>query len=255
MDKKNIDKNAWEVDLLHADPASLVAHYQPTVGIIVQQFIRRGFFEGHEKMDIVQAVNTQLLEKKMGKMQKQFNGSVFLLTYFSKIVQNICVEMTRRRKKQPVFVEPEILLNVEEKQSNAFEKMAIQDELLRLEGLLIGWRKRIKTEFCLKLFARIILEEKDLFGLDTEKTKLKINNIKSCFYNNYETLTDKEIAEIVIPVFNIIENKKNDADSLRKWIYLQVEKIVKILNGDPPVYAYDREALKVLLRFYYEKRK
>ncbi len=247
-------RNQYEIELLQNDPTALVTHYQSIIEIVVNKFITRGFFSSDDRMDVIQTVNEQLLEKKMSRIQEHFNGSVYLSTYFSKVVYNICLEISRRKQRQPKTVSDEVLRTVAQREWSPEQKLAIRDELLRLEAVLKGIRRRpTRTKISLKLFARVLLNDMDLGEYRKALAKDELAMVRTTFFDPYDALTDKEVYGIIVKLFNKIEDKNNDPDSMRKWLNQVVDRIVEVLNGDPPRSQHNRDSLKILIQMYYEQ--
>jgi len=246
-------RNTRDLALLNKDSSALLSQYQPIVEAVVTSFIAKGFFKQDEKMDVVQTINTQMLEKKLERIQSNFNGSVLLSTYFSKVVYNACLELTRIKKKKPDFQTDEVLSTHASSSVNPIYQLAIQDELHRFEGILrTFYKKKTKTRLGLKLFARIILSDFDLGEYRDPQAKEELAMVRTVFFSSYDELMDKEVYEIIIKLFNKIENKRNDADSLRKWVNMILDKIIRILNGEPPKSHYQRDTLKILMQLYFQ---
>jgi hypothetical protein len=86
--------------------------------------------------------------------------------------------------------------------------MAIRDELRRFEGFLLGLSdRRFKSELCLKLFARLILVYADIQWYDAPKTRAAIERVKNQFFQAYDHLADKEVYQIIIELFNLVEDR------------------------------------------------
>lgn len=253
MQSADKDLQARELEWLHKAPDRLLTHYQFIIEATVARFAARGFFAFEEKEEVVQEINLQLWDKKLERIKAQYNGSVYLRTYFSKVVYNACLEIVRSRRRQPRFLSDEILQFSGDNAAGAFEQMAIRDELHRLEGFFRGLAgKRVKSELCLKLFARFILSMYDINWYDGPRTQAAILAIRQHFFEAYDHLSDKEVYGVIVQLFNIVESRDTDADSLRKWVQQLADRLIGLLNGDPPVSAYDREALKILLRLFFE---
>ncbi len=249
-------QNEKECDWLAQDPSRLLTHYQPIVEIVFRQFMARGFFQEEEKEELVQEVNLQLLEKKLDRIRTHFKGTVLLKTYFSKVVYNSFQEMARRRSRQPHFVGEEILLDTADRQLSPVQQLAIQDEIYRLEGILKGLqRKQHKAEFNLKLFIRFILTETDVQFYRSPKTAVAVDLIRANFFQVYDRLSDKEVYAIAVQLYNIMEQKTNDGDSLRRWVDGVCRRLIELLNGVPPVSAHTVESLKALLQLYFTSKK
>ena len=250
----SMQQNQRELDLLQRDPGALLTHYQFIIEVTVSKFIGRGYFQGEEKEELVQEINLELLEKKMERIRTHFTGQVYLRTYFSKVVYNSCLEIARRRQREPQMISPEVLNNASTSSISVYEKLAIRDELNRLEAILKGQhRKKWKSDLCLKTLVRIILSEMDLQFFESPRTRAEIATIKEKFFADYSDLSDKEVFAILVLLFNKMEGSQTDGDSLRRWVQQLLDRIILILNGDPPVASYDRDALKVLLQMYFGK--
>lgn len=248
------DLNSIEIEWLHQEPQRLLTHYQSIMEATISSFIRKGFFNADEKGDLLQTLNLQMLEGKLEKIKAQFNGSVYLRTYFSKVVYNACTEITRQKKRQAKTFDIDALYDLETSNSNAYEHLAIRDELLRLEAILKGQaKKQLKSEFCLKLLVRIVLKLLDIQFYNSPKTKAEIETIQKLFFQPYDQMTDKYIFEKVVPLFNKIESKSNDSDSLRKWVYQLTEKIIALLNGGSSPSNFDKDSVKILLQLYFSQ--
>src|SRR5450759_2544730 len=98
-----MDPNRLEIELLQNNPASLLLIYQQVISVIVQVYLRSGFFQGESKEELVQYINEQLLDR-MDKIRAQYNGKALLRTYLSAVVRNICAELLRERQKNS-FIE------------------------------------------------------------------------------------------------------------------------------------------------------
>lgn len=246
------DLNRAEIELLHENPEELLLQYQFMIEATVAGFVRKGFFKQEEKADIVQQINLQCLETKLKKIKAQFNGSVYLRTYFSKIVFNSCQEIARQGKKKQQTTTLELLEYKAVDFSSAHEKMVIQDELYRLKAILIGLgKKKSKASLSFKVLIRIILKLVDIQFYTSPKTQVEIDLIKNHFFQAYENLSDKEAFAILVQLFNKLEGKSNDADSLRKWVHQLLDRTITLLNSETSPSNYDKESLKILLQYYF----
>lgn len=242
------------MDMLQNDPATLLTHYQPIVNVVVSKLIRRGFFSVDEKMDVVQQVNTVLLEKKLAQIQRNYNGTVLLSTYFSKVVYNHCLEIVRGTTKQAVLHSDQLLSNTKDENLSIEDRLIIDDEKTRLEAILKGVvGLSLRTIIALKLFARVIITLRDYQEVMYVEDELS-KNFEEIFFNDYSDMNDKEVYQSAIPFLNRITEKKIDSDSHRKWINMTVDRIAELLNGNPPRSAYNRETVKILVQLYFEHK-
>lgn len=245
------DDHREEIEWLHHKPEKLLLRYQFIIKHVVSTCVSRGYFQPHDREDIVQQVNLVLLEKKLARMREQFNNTVLLRTYFTKIVWNTCLEIARARGRQPKMVDAELLLEFRSDTSSASDETLIRDEVRRFEGILRSMHTgRHKAAVCLKLFARIPLSREDLQWYDTPRTRAVFETVSQTLTQAYDHLSDKDLYALVAPLFDAVENKTTDADSLRKWVGSLTEQFIRLLNGEPPSAAHDRASLKVLIGLY-----
>lgn len=241
---------------MKTDPAQLLTHYQSVVEIVCRQFIARGFFQAGEQAELIQEVNLSLLEGKLEKVQMHFEGTVKLRTYFSKVVYNSFQEIVRRRSRQPTLLSEESLQHTPDADLNAYQKMAIQDELFRLEAILKGLAKRQhKAVFNLKLLVRFLLEYIDIQFYSSPKTADLLEEIEKSFFQPYDHLTDKEVFDLSVQLYNVLEGKNNDGDSLRRWVNLLKDRLIHLLNGSPQRSAHTSDSIKLLLTYYFSSQK
>lgn len=237
---------------MHEKPERLIEAYQPIIEIIVTGFLKKGFFPLKEKMDLVQEINLQLLDKKIEQIKIHFNNSVQLQTYFSKVVYNTCLEMARKKPPQQLARPENFLTDTPDKNSSPIQQLALKEEIVRLRGCLLALpKRRHKATICLKAIAKIPLANHDIQFLQSPKTEAEIARIKTKLYGNYVHLEHKEVFGLLSSLYNKIEGKSSDSDSLRKWTNQILDRFVTIMNGDPPHAAYTRETMKTLLQYYF----
>ncbi len=249
------DDHREEVEWLHHQPDKLLLRYQYIIGHVVNACIVRGYFPQHDREDVIQQVNLAFWEKKLERMREQFNDTVLLRTYFTKIVWNTCLEIARARGRQPKLVDAELLLDFLSESAQASDATLIRDEVRRFEGILRSMHSgRHKAAVCLKLFARIPLRHDDLQWYNTPRTQSVFEVVSNTFTQPYDSLSDKEVYGLAAPLFDAVEGKTTDADSLRKWVGSLVEQFIRLLNGDPPNAAHNKSSLKTLIGLYFDKQ-
>jgi len=249
----NKNKNQYEVQLLLNKPNELVAHYQSIIEVVVSKFVSRGFFDVAEKKDVVQNINEALLERKMGSIQRNYNGSVLLSTYFSKVIYNHCLEITRSKKNQTRIGSEDLLQNHSDTNVSAENQLILKDEINRIEIVLKGViGLSLRVLIALKLYARVPLTMTDFQGKMIQEDDL-FNDFKKDFFNPFDELNDKEVYVKAIPFLNKLTSKNTDADSMRKWVNMQIDKIIQLQDGEPPRSKHSRDTIRILLQMFFEK--
>lgn len=252
-------KNEEDIQLLYSNPRALLEKYQDTIGFIVGKFVASGFFLPAEKADIIQTVNEKLWREKIRNMQAQYNYSVYVVTYFSKIVYNLCLELRRSQNRERATIDRtqdvgDLEIGFED--NSGLRNAVIAEEIKRFATILKLFGKwRAKLELCLQLLFRLELREDEIRRYCPQCRTEDTNVLLAQFGGDYEALSDKEIYTQVTPIFNRCEAKDNSPDALRKWINLKVEEIIALLNGRTRRSNYDRETLKILAQKYFDNGK
>jgi DNA-directed RNA polymerase specialized sigma24 family protein len=248
----NKETNERELQWLFEQPERLIEAYQPIIEIIVTGFFHKGFFPLKEKMDLIQEVNLQLLDNKIEKIKIHFNNSVQLRTYFSRVVYNACLEMARKQPPQHLARPENFLSDTPVKNSSPVQLLALKEEMVRLRGCLLALpKRRHKATICLKAIAKIPLQQNDIQFLQSPKTEVEITRIKTSLFAPYGHLQHKEVFSLLSALYDKIEGKSTDGDSLRKWTNQILDRFITIMNGNPPHAAYTRETMKTLLQYYF----
>jgi len=249
------DIDESDIYLLYHKPHTLVEKHQETIEIIVNKYIRSGLFSIHERDDIIQTINVQLLDTKIQKVQQHFDNSTKVVTYLSRVIQNLCLEIHRKNSRRPTIDENQELDSLESETSDReyLSEMFIRSELHRLHAtFLLYHTKQAKLELCLKLYYRLPLNRDDILTLGENVDAAVADAFVKELRDHYEDLDDKEVYEKVTPYFNVIENKQNTPDALRKWTNGKIKEIIHLLNAPPANAKYDKETLQILLTKYYE---
>lgn len=243
---------------LEKNPQELLMSYQDRIRTIVQMHINWKYFDRVEEEDIIQEINTQLLEKKLAQISKHYNGSSALRTYFSRVVQNMCREMIRKRNRTLVTQRIDDHPIHAESGSKSDFGAYLSEERKRFEAILKTYRpaKRKKLMLCMRLMSYLPITEGDFKTYFGEEILADPDHQKSieAFMQPYGKLDEKKICEHMVPMFNAYEGKQNSTDSLRKWIDLQYKRLTILLNGDPPRYHYTKDRIKALVQFYQEQK-
>jgi hypothetical protein len=242
-------ENEDDVALLLHEPQSLILKYQEIIKIIVRKYISSGMFKPEDFEDTVQTIN-QLLIQKIPAIQKQYNGSSLLKTYFSAIVRNICLKKFEKDKRElPTTSLDELNLSSGEDITNRLE---IEYHIKRFGSILrLYSKKEEKLVFHLKLYFRFSQTSENIKRYFTACSVEDERTLLNLFGGDYTSLSIQEIYKQITPFLNKYEGKSNTADSARRWIDSKVDEIITLLNGNPPQFKYDKEALKLLAERYF----
>lgn len=245
--------NEHEIELLYKNPDTLLVNYQSVIRIIVSKFIQRGFVNMSEKDDFIQIVNEKLLIK-IPKIQDQYDGSTLLRTYLSVIIRNICLEEIRKQQSNNQTSEIDDYKDRIVADERSDYQLIISQELIRLNTILrLFYDKRWKFEFCLKVIYRIsiVLDDFLKYCKICNSDKLKALIIK---INPPKVIPEKDLYIEIKPFINKCDNKNNSSDAIRKWLKLQIDNVIDLMNGKTKRSNYNRESIQILFEKYFENK-
>lgn len=240
--------------LLRTDPKGLVLAYQKMVEAIVYKFVRSGMFSVESSADVVQTVNTELLER-MPKIQSNYNGSTLVRTYVSAVIRNICLKLHQKR----MFGNP-LDLPVSDNllaPGESTDRYSVGQAVKAYWAIMQQFGRDLpKLTICLKLRYHICLEREDILLWDPRCNDDIVSQLLTRFGANAVQLDEKETYAketyaFVAPIFNAIENKENSPDALRKWTNSRISEIVDILNNSIPTAAFDEDSIRILAEDYF----
>jgi len=254
MDNKKLHK------LLLKSPKEFIIHQ--SIGEVIEKtvykFVSKGGIHGQTTEDIISEVTLIILEKKLDYIVKNYNPKFSTIKgYMSKIVFNLCIELLRKQKNKPVLknsLDDVQEMSLEQAQGSMnpeasfIAQEALESELNRLRDYLrIFVKYRAKFVLLIKLYCRIPLKEEDFQHYATNLSPQEWEFYYQTFSNDYSNYSDKEIYQLIIPLVNKVENKKNTPDALRKWINAKVLTLKEAMSQNTH-YQYDTESFKNLIR-------
>lgn len=244
-----MSENQSDLEMLEQNPGQLVLKYQPLIETIVNLFIRAGNFRAEGREEIIQHVNLTLL-LKIDSIKKQYNGSSQLITYFSAVIRNICLQKVRDGDREILReAVPEYDVNIPYV-DNKFNKMMLEQEYDLLEKLFRSYYKqRYKLELCMKLYFRIPFSFSDFSNYSPEMDPEDYQRIAKTLEG--PGVSDRLMFETLTPLMNRTESKDNTWDALRRWMDLKINEMVRIMNGNPLRANYNRETFQILVEKYY----
>ncbi|OJJ14283.1 hypothetical protein BKI52_43140 [marine bacterium AO1-C] len=254
MDNKKLHK------LLKRAPREFITHksISEVIEKTVYKFVSKGGIYGQTTEDIISEVTLIILEKKLDYIVKNYNPKFSTVKgYLSKVVFNLCIELLRKQQNKPVFKNSlddiqEVSLEQDygsvNPEASFIAQEIIDSELDRLRNYLRIFAKyKAKFVLLLKLFCRIPLKAEDFQHYAANLTPDEWAFYYETFSNDYSSYSDKEVYQLISPLVNKVENKKNSPDALRKWINAKVLTLKESMSQNTQ-YQYDTESFKNLIR-------
>lgn len=236
---------ALNISLLRTDKDKFLLHCQVIIEMNVKHYIANGMFDSHYAQDIMQSVNEELIKRLPG-IEKNFDGSVRLVTYLSVVVRNICIRIHHRDYSA---IETIPLSGIAGKfDADNEHRLLIEDEVQRLRtALRLFHSNRYKLLVCMKIYFRIpvtMTEFSDCFpDLKNDDRKHRLATLLTMLEND----TNKELFTYLLATFSTTEREKLSWDSFRRWTEDNIRRILILLNGDPQTRTHTKETLKILL--------
>lgn len=233
-----------DFDLFLKDPHAILLKYQGLIQTIVYFYVEQGMFPPHQKEDIVQSVNLEIL-KRIPSLQRHYNGSALLKTYFSAVVRNICLHLGKRAATTTVPIRS--LPGSDVEGGRQPDRYSIQQAREVFDAILAQLGPAVpKLLICLKLRYRHPLTRQDILRWWPGCGNREMNSLLAMFAGDYGNLIDKEIYPMIVPYFNAAEGKVSGDDALRKWIASKILRILDLLQTSIPGGSFDEESLRIL---------
>jgi len=256
--QNNTPSEDKDLKLLMEHPRRFVEINQPLISKMARYFVLKGFITEQEVEDLVQSINEKLLTDRIKKMQLQYNASVKLRIYFSKIVYNLCREILRAgRKEENIRYDSDFVEQSIASGRDVLTNLIIEDELERLSIVLrMSFKDKTKLLLLLKIISRIPLKKQDIKQYRPDLPDKDITELLNHLHKDYAELSNKELYERCQFLFNRNEHKSSSADSIRKWMDTRINDILYQMNkrgGEKGSVNYTKETLSVLIYKYFER--
>jgi hypothetical protein len=235
--------------LLQSDPKGLILAYQGMIESIVWKFVKSGMFSHESIADVIQTVNTELLER-IDRIQSNFNGSTLVRTYVSAVIRNICLKLYKQRLYGKL-ADPEVKEYMFPA-IDAIDRYSIEQARSVFRAIMQQFHRDMpKLTVCLKVHYHIGLQRKDIMQWYPECSPDVASRLISQFGGEPVRRPEKETYALITPVFNTAEKKNNLPDALRKWTESKILEILTLLNSSIPPAAFDDESLRPLVEDYF----
>ncbi len=241
-------------NLLKNHPHSLILIYR----YLISKYIGSKHQKPEVKEDILQEIITRLLADKISKIQNRYDFNFKKIpsftSYLMVTVRNIHIDIIREGKNR-MLKTVELTETNQSPATNDFEpskaQFFIEEELTKLHYILKMYHKsRLKIELSLKIKFRIPVGEEDVRQCFPGYTPQD----ESTLTRDFKFIKDKKVFEIINPIYNRYENKKNKSDTIRKWIAVKIDEIITHLNRTHDYDVYDFNNISDLITLYYQKQ-
>ncbi|MEI6683532.1 MAG: hypothetical protein WCO44_12925 [Bacteroidota bacterium] len=241
--------------------AYFLPYEQMIRSVIYKYLIETGYFPNEEADELYQEMALWMITRK-DKILGSYKGLAKFSTYLYTIVYYKCLERMRTRVKERER-EPGNLRygnedlatwfgNIPTNEISPMTRLILNEYSTRLSDILKTYRKKQhKISFCLKSLFRLLVAVTDLHYYKPDE--MAVSEIKRWIARlNILTdhLHDQEILALLTSIFNLLEDKQNSKDAIRKWMDDRQDEIIVLLNGNPPSASFTRETLQLLFEYY-----
>jgi len=242
--------NVTDIELLRTDPQALILRHQQTIRIIVKRFIASDMFQASEFNDLVQHVNTRLLEK-LPRIRAQYNGLSLFRTYISSIIRHECLDLYAARKSDP-GVERLLTDPPNPESTHPDTQLLIEHDVKVFRAIIRQFHDEMpKLLLCLKIVYRIPVERQDLLAWWPGCLEPELTASVGAINEGQKLMPARDRFAVLRPIANKADNSNSTADSVRHWTDDRMRIILKLLNGSPPTSAHTPETLGILIEDYF----
>ncbi len=243
-----------ELELLRSNPRALLPRFQEIFLAVSWIYRRSGLISADEQSDVVQEMNLQFLSS-IGTIQRNFdpsksNGSG-LRGYVRSLARNVCKKHYRDNPEfRPLpIVDPRFTIDEE----TITDPIMIQQTIAVFRAAIeTAGERKPKLLIFLKLYYRIPIQVSDLRAAYPSIDDRQEREFLQSFGSDFGGMGEMEMFEAARPILNALEHSTTSAESYTRWIIREVSDLCDILNGDPPVSAFDRHSLRMLVEDYFE---
>lgn len=245
-------------NLLKSNPIKLICSpiFQASIKKVVNKWVHMNRVKPDQVDDLIQEINTLLLERKLSQIQKNYKPDFGnLQLYFERTVYNLCVDLVAKPAitRQQYYSIDKVNANLIAMNRQS-EKELLEIEKRKLLALIDKLQEqKYKFLLLLKLYSRLPLSMDDIKHINPRIDKALVRNVLQSFGKDYVQLEDREIFEKVTPFFNLIEQKKVSPDATRKWFSDRVNVIIIRMNKRRQNLKYDRESIKNLTQMMFNE--
>lgn len=248
----NVDDD--DLALLHSDPRALLPKFQNIFLAVSWVYRRSGLINPDEQSDIVQEMNLQFLSN-LNTIKRNFDPSksngAGLRGYVRSLARNVCRKYYRDHPEFKPLPIMDPRFSVDEK--SITDPIVIRHTIRVFHAAIetVGDRKP-KLLLFLKLYYRIPVQGRELRAAYPSLEEVQEHKFLGTFGGDFDRMGEMEVFETARPTLNALEHSTTSAESYTRWITREVNDLCDILNGDPPVSAFDRHSLRVLVDDYFE---
>jgi RNA polymerase sigma factor (sigma-70 family) len=239
------------ITLLRNNKDEFIVRCQKIVVIIVKQYIAKRMFTAENFEDIVQDVNIELI-KRLPLIEKNYNGKVRLISYLNVVIHNICLRLYGKESSNfftPVTFGNVLLISGE----NADDGILIANELERFKmAIKLFHSEQFKILVCLKVYFSIPISSMDLRQCFRGITMNDHFHLMREYEQQLPAEKDSSNFNVLTSMLNKYEQTEVAEDTVRHWTNEIIQKLINLMNGNPPNRAHTKDSLKFLLEHYSE---
>jgi len=234
-----------DITLLRNNKNEFIIRCQKIISIIVKQYIAKRMFSSANFDDIKQSVTLELI-KRLPLIEKNYNGTVLLHTYVNVVIMNICLRIYENESSGavPLILSEHRMLSDE----NAEDRILISNELERLKiALKLFHSQQFKILVCVKVYFSIPITSLELRQCFPGITINDHYHLLNAFKNPHPSGEEFINFSLLTTMLNKYGQASATEESVRRMTLAYIQKLLHLMNGNPPSRAHTKDSLKVLL--------
>lgn len=249
-----------DITLLRNNKNEFIIRCQRIISIVVRQYIAKGMFAETEYRDIKQSVTLELI-KRLPLIERNYNGEALMVTYVNVVIDNICLRIHETEgsmiKLKPMNEEwnltQENIDNSVLSNEHVAKDLLIANELERFTlALNFFFVRRYKIVVFLKTYFSIPITSEELRGCFPNISTDDLEPLVYVFDKQLQSTIEFANIGFLTALMQKYEQTAVSEESVRRLTLRYIEKLIRLMNGDPPIRAHTKDSIKFLLEHYSE---
>ncbi|KAB2921712.1 MAG: sigma-70 family RNA polymerase sigma factor [Bacteroidetes bacterium] len=242
------DPGTFSYSALRDRPQEFIVGCQPFIRACIGYYIRKGMVRLADEEDFAQSVTAELIER-LPVITARFREQSNFQPYMGAVIHNIILKL---RRGQRDMTEVPLLHEAEaDRSADPSVPLLLESEVEQFHVIMVLlYRERHRFLLCAKVYLDL-----EIFASDIRRALPNISAAAaaSILAFNEPATRPKRLDERFAVVADALQRFGShiiEGDSLRRWTQRNMEHVLSLLNGDPPLSAHDHDTLAALIERY-----
>lgn len=242
------DPGTFSYASLRDRPQEFIVGCQPFIRACIGYYVRKGMVRLTDEEDFAQSVTAELIER-LPVIAARFQEQSNFQPYMGAVIHNIILKL---RRDQHGPAEVPLLHDVKaDRSADPSVPLLLEGEVEQFHVIMVLlYRERHRFLLCVKVYLDL-----EIFASDVRRAlpNISASAAAAILAFNEPATRPKRLEErfaVVAEALQRFGNHLIEGDSLRRWTQRNMEHVLNMLNGDPPLSAHDNDTLAALIERY-----